>query len=213
MIATSEGSRVDKSPAHISPFLANVLTSLATELSAKTDLNQQRVITNCGYIDISTEGPDTIYVAGLYIDSDKQRQGCGTSILEGLAAVMARLSTSTMTIRLWPVRSAIGFYLKNGFQLIVDSSQGEEYYLERDKLFGDDLQKYTAKTRLAIAEKVGVDSPWTHEVLWPIFEKSGFPSSNPMFYSFWVSDITRGDSRVAERTVQPSKGRRMSNAV
>jgi len=207
----------DSEETRISPFLANLLGALATLLKGRADLRKGTVSNDSGYMRLSLVGDSIVYIEGLYIDEEKQRQGNGTLFLQTLEAAVARLSMSTMEIRLWPVKSAIGFYLKNDFYLVVDTSEQDEYYNQRKKLFGDGWEKYTAVTRAAISEKAELndyeDEKWNHDLLWPLFQKSGFPSDNPMFYSLWIGDMAQGDYSHACKVIQPKRAAQMSTSV
>lgn len=203
----------DKSTVDLPPFLVNVLTAMASELGGRADLKASAVYTDCGHISLGMGEEGTIWVHGLYIDSDRQREGCGQKKLKALEEAVARLSTSTMNIKLWPVRSAIGFYMKSGFSLRVDTSPSEKYYLARDKAYGSKLDQYTAKVRVQV-EEAADGKPWDHKVLWPLYEKSDlFDADEPMFYSLWIADVARGDYEHAIKVVQPSRGNIMSRGV
>ncbi len=210
---------------YISPFLANLLSALATTLSGGVNFKESSVTTSCGRITISLLSENTIYVDGLYVEPDKQFTGCGSNILTALESVLSRLAGQTMRIKLWPVRSSVGFYLKNGYKLKIDTPATEEYYNQRKKLFGDQWEQYTAKIKARLAEKSdkieleklgdeleGV-SIWTHEMLAPLFADSGFKTENPLFYSLWISDISGGDISCAFKIVQPSASGRLSSTV
>lgn len=194
----------------LSPFMANLLSLMGTMLNGRVDYKDSSVTTNCGRISISLEGEDVIYVGGLYVNEDSKFQGCGSNILAVLEAAMARLSYNTMIIRLWPVRSSIGFYLKQGFVLLVETSKEDEYYNQKKKMFGDSWEKYSAKVRAQVMEKDIAE--WTHATLEPFYNESGFVSTNPIIYSLWIADIAK-DYRYAYKVVQPNRSAQLGSAV
>jgi GNAT superfamily N-acetyltransferase len=198
----------------ISPFVATILSAMATKLNGTADLKTAEIRADCGYMRLSLIGEDTIYVEALYIDKEKQGQGCGSMMLSMLEEIVSRVSLHTMYIRLWPVKSAIGFYLKNAYDLYVETSPEEEYIMIKKKKYGRGWKQYEAKTRMSINEEAGETNLWTHEMLYPLYENSGLMNDeNPMFYSFYVSDIANGDYRYATKTVQPTRGTQMSMTV
>lgn len=195
-----------------SQFMDDLLTTVAADIGGKVDLDQSIVTTECGHMRLAQEGIDVVIVSGLFVDSEKQQQGCGTRFIESLRRAVAKLSSRTVEIRLWPLRSAVGFYLRNGFGLVVDTSEESDYSTIRAKLFGSPAESYLAKTRLKVMELAG-DGPWTHDILWPLFEKSSFPLDRPLFYSLWVSDLARGEYIYAAVDVQPNRGKSLAANV
>lgn len=196
----------------ISPFMANLLSALASEVGGRVDLDESKVISDCGFIMLAQEGADRVSVHRLYVEEEKRGQGCGTALIQALIRVVSKMVRRTTTISLWPVRTAIGFYLRLGFSLYVSSDEEADYHTMKEKLYGPPGKAALAKIRLAV-EGAADGGPWTHEILWPLFEKSGMPLDRPKFYSLWVSDIARGDYEHAEITVQPSRGRLLATNV
>lgn len=202
----------EKQQEKISPFLLLLMNTMATQLGGSVDLKRHMVETDCGFMTLSLAGEDIIYVNRLMINPDRQGEGCGTAFLEALEMSIARISHQTMYIQLWPVKSATGFYLKNGYKLHVYSSEDTEYRDLKRKKYGDNWKQYAAKVRVQIRETDGDE--WTHESLWAQYEKSDlFTPDQPLFYSFYVSDIADGSYEYAQKVVHPSPGVQKSSAV
>jgi len=214
MLATANVEVEKEVEIRISPFIATILTAMATKLNGRADLKTAEIRTECGYMRISLIGEDVVYVDGLYVDKEMQGQGCGTMLLTMLEQIVSQLALNTMYIRLWPVRSALGFYLKNGYDLYVETSPEEEYILKKKKVYGRGWKQYEAETKMSLKEEAGDSNLWTHEMLYPLYEGSGLmDEENPMFYSFYVSDMANGDYRYATKTIQPTRGTQMSLTV
>jgi GNAT superfamily N-acetyltransferase len=214
MLATARVETEREVEVRISPFIATILTAMAGRLNGSTDLKHAEIRSDCGYMRLSIIGEDIVYVEGLYIDKEKQGQGCGTMMLNTLEEIVSRISLRTMYIRLWPVKSAIGFYLKNDYDLYVETSPEEEYLILKKKKYGRGWKQYEAETRLMLNEQADDTNLWTHDMLYPLYKDSGLNDpDNPMFYSFYVSDIANGDYRYATKTIQPTRGTQMSLTV
>ena len=198
---------------HISPFIATVLSSMATYMNGQVDLKRAEIRTECGEMRISLSSEDTVYIEGLYIDLDKQGEGCGSAMLKALETIVSKISMRTMYIRLWPVKGAIGFYFKNNYELYVEMPPEAEYILAKKKLYGRGWKQYEAKTRLKLDEQAGESNRWTHDMMYPLFQESGLDNGNPKFYSFYVADVANGDYQYMVKTIQPTRGTQMSMIV
>lgn len=209
---TQSTPQPDRNVEKVSPYVVLLLNTIATRLNGRVNIKEGVVETDCGYMALSLAGESTVYVARLMIEPDKQFNGCGTAFLQSLEDAVSKISHQTMEIHLWPVKSAIGFYLKNGYKLYVPTEPGSEYRDARHKQYGDNWAKYEAKVRIAVRESDG--DMWTHETLWSQYEESKlFNPDNPLFYSFYVGDISDKQYEYAVKIVNPSSGARMSSAV
>jgi len=198
-----------KSKAEISPFIVNILASMATMLNGKADLNSSSVSTDQGYMSISLCCADTVNVNSLQIGEEYQGQGYGSKFLTALELAVSRSAMSTMKLELYPAKTAIGFYLKQGWSLIVSFSPLAEYDIQRSKLWGDSWTKY----RAVVLSKLLGNNEWTNDMLEPLFKDSGIVGDNPKFYSLWIGDITEGHYRSMIKVIQPSRGNRLSSGV
>jgi hypothetical protein len=95
----------------------------------------------------------------------------------------------------------------------VRLSPFDEYLMQRKKVYGDGWDQIGAKIRAKIEEKVGEDHLWTHEMIYPLFKESGLDAGNPMFYSFFISDVSNGDYQYAIKTIHPTRGGQLSTGV